>query len=218
MFQPELSCPDRRLDGAAPAAARPTHRDFRGLQPNARVGRHFPATLPGLVCGNGYKKTRSFVINRHGPSLNTLRELIFGEAHMRKFAIVAASMLVLVSNPVTAQETGDTVKSIVDQLVPKDADNSPKGGAQPVLTLQAVTTDEIVNRLGFSPSRSLENLPKAAKLPFVKGRESELLEALRGLPSMQVAVAFQGASDALAPEAGALLSDSGSGSGGRQTR
>ena len=77
------------------------------------------------------------------------------------------------------------------------------------MTLQSVTKDEIVDRLSFSPSRSLESSPKPTKLPFVKGQEYELLAALKGMPSMQVAVAFQYLSHALAPEAGALLSDLG---------
>ena len=44
---------------------------------------------------------------------------------------------------------------------------------------------------------------------MIKGHKSEVINAIRGLPSMQVAVAFQGASDALAPESGALLGDLG---------
>ena len=98
---------------------------------------------------------------------------------------------------------------MIDQLVPKGAENPPNDGSGSVLTLQSVTKDEIVDRLSFSPSRSLQSSPKPTKLPLVKGQESELLAALKGMPSMQVAVAFQGASDALAPEAGALLSDLG---------
>ena len=128
---------------------------------------------------------------------------------MRKFGIVATSALILASYPAIAQEGNNSVKTMIDQLVPKGAENSPNDGSESVLTLQSVTKDEIVNRLSFSPSRSLQSSPKAGKLPLVKGQETELLEAVRGLPSMQVAVAFQGASDALAPEAGALLSDLG---------
>ncbi len=49
-----------------------------------------------------------------------------------------------------------------------------------------------------------------AKLPVtIEGHESEVMDAIKGLPSMLVAVAFQGASDALAPESGALLGDLG---------
>jgi outer membrane protein OmpA-like peptidoglycan-associated protein len=128
---------------------------------------------------------------------------------MHKFGIIATSAFVLASHPSIAQERNDTVKTMIDQLVPKGAENPPNDGSGSVLTLQSVTKDEIVDRLSFSPSRSLESSPKPTKLPFVKGQESELLAALKGMPSMQVAVAFQGASDALAPEAGVLLSDLG---------
>src|SRR5271168_2579035 len=128
---------------------------------------------------------------------------------MHKFGIIATSAFVLASHPSIAQEGNDSVKTMIDQLVPKGAEKPPNDGSGSVLTLQSVTKDEIVDRLSFSPSRSLESSPKPTKLPFVKGQESELLAALKGMPSMQVAVAFQGASDALAPEAGALLSDLG---------
>src|SRR3984957_2979535 len=128
---------------------------------------------------------------------------------MHKFGIIATSAFVLASHPSIAQERNDSVKTMIDQLVPKGAENPPNDGSGSVLTLQSVTKDEIVDRLSFSPSRSLESSPKPTKLPFVKGQESELLAALKGMPSMQVAVAFQGASDALAPEAGVLLSDLG---------
>ena len=128
---------------------------------------------------------------------------------MHKFRIIATSAFVLASHPSIAQEGNNSVKTMIDQLVPKGAENPPNDGSGSVLTLQSVTKDEIVDRLSFSPSRSLESSPKPTKLLFVKGQESELLAALKGMPSMQVAVAFQGASDALAPEAGALLSDLG---------
>ena len=128
---------------------------------------------------------------------------------MHKFGIIATSAFVLASHPSIAQEGNDSVKTMIDQLVPKGAENPPNDGSGSVLTLQSVTKDEIVDRLSFSPSRSLQSSPKPTKLPFVKGQENELLAALKGMPSMQVAVAFQGASDALAPEAGALLSDLG---------
>jgi outer membrane protein OmpA-like peptidoglycan-associated protein len=126
---------------------------------------------------------------------------------MHRFGIIATGAFILASSPTIAQAGDVSVRTMIDQLVPKGAETSLNDGSGSVLTVQSVTKDEIVDRLSFSPSRSLQSSPKAAKLPLVKGQETELLEALRGMPSMQVAVAFQGASDALAPEAASLLSD-----------
>ena len=85
---------------------------------------------------------------------------------MHKFGIVATSAFILASHPSIAQEGNDSVKTMIDQLVPKGAENPPNDGSGSVLTLQSVTKDEIVDRLSFSPSRSLESSPKPTKLAF----------------------------------------------------
>src|SRR5271154_5616269 len=103
---------------------------------------------------------------------------------MHKFGIIATSAFILASNPTVAQEGNESVKIMIDQLVPKGVDNSANDGSGPVLSLQTVTEDEIVNRLSFSPGRSLQSSSRVANLPLVKGQESDLLEALRGMPSM----------------------------------
>jgi outer membrane protein OmpA-like peptidoglycan-associated protein len=124
---------------------------------------------------------------------------------MRKTGLLALGLFLSVSSVALAQ-SADNVNDMINKLVPKEATPALAPEVETVLTVQTATKDEILSRLGFSASRSLGKAPVQAQLPpFVKGRETELLAALKPLPSIQVAVAFQGASDALAPDAGALL-------------
>jgi hypothetical protein len=124
---------------------------------------------------------------------------------VKKYRFLALGALLLASTAAVAQST-DGVNGIVNQLLPADAHGADSEASSVVLTIQAATRSELLDRLGFSGVRSLGNPAPAVKLPpLVKGNETELLLAIRALPSVQVAVAFQGASDALAPEANALL-------------
>ncbi len=116
-----------------------------------------------------------------------------------------ASLLatVMFAAPAFAQDAGN----MVDQLLPATATPPAAAADAPVFSVQSATKSEMVGRLGSAMlTRSID--PKTAKarsLVLGQGHEAEDLAALRPLPSMQVAVAFQGASDALAPESGALL-------------
>jgi outer membrane protein OmpA-like peptidoglycan-associated protein len=106
-----------------------------------------------------------------------------------------------------AQDSSSKVNSFIKDLAP--ATGSDAGSIQ-VIPVPAATESKIVGRLAWSESRSVGGSATAAKLPAtVKGHESEVMDAITGLPSMQVAVAFQGATDALATESGALLGDLG---------
>jgi outer membrane protein OmpA-like peptidoglycan-associated protein len=123
---------------------------------------------------------------------------------MKRTAVLALGVALLASTSVFAQSPPD-VSDMINQLVPADAKTAPTETGDSVLTVQGASRDEIVKRLGFSATRSIGTQPGAPLPPFTKGREVEVLRALNGRPSVQVAVAFQGASDALAPESGALL-------------
>src|SRR6202166_3616848 len=123
---------------------------------------------------------------------------------MKRTAVLALGVALLASTSVFAQSAPD-VSDMITQLVPADAKTAPTDIGDSVLTVQGASRDEIVKRLGFSETRSIGTQPGAPLPPFTKGREGEVLRALNGRPSIQVAVAFQGASDALAPESGALL-------------
>ena len=123
---------------------------------------------------------------------------------MKRTAVLALGVALLASTSVFAQSPPD-VSDMINQLVPADAKTAPTETGDSVLTVQGASRDEIVKRLGFSATRSIGTQPGAPLPPFTKGREVEVLRALNGRPSIQVAVAFQGASDALAPESGALL-------------
>ena len=123
---------------------------------------------------------------------------------MKRTAVLALGVALLASTSVFAQSPPDA-SDMINQLVPADAKTAPTDIGDSVLTVQGASRDEIVKRLGFSATRSIGTQPGAPLPPFTKGREVEVLRALNGRPSIQVAVAFQGASDALAPESGALL-------------
>jgi outer membrane protein OmpA-like peptidoglycan-associated protein len=124
---------------------------------------------------------------------------------MRKTGLLALGLFLSVSSVALAQST-DNANDMINKLVPSEATPALAPEVETVLTVQTATKNEILGRLGFSASRSLGKAPAPAQLPpFAKGRETELLAALKPLPSVQVAVAFQGASDALAPDAGPLL-------------
>src|SRR5271163_690003 len=123
---------------------------------------------------------------------------------MKRTAVLAFGVALLASTSVFAQSPPD-VSDMINQLVPADAKTAPTLTGESVLTVQGASKDEIVRRLGASATRSIGTQPGAPLPSFTKGREVEVLRALNGRPSVQVAVAFQGASDALAPESGALL-------------
>jgi hypothetical protein len=119
---------------------------------------------------------------------------------------IAGSWFFLSVSSVALAQSADNANDMINKLVPKEATPVLAPEVETVLTVQTATKSEILSRLGFSASRSLGKAPAQTQLPpFVKGRETELLAALKPLWSIQVAVAFQGASDALAPDAGALL-------------
>jgi outer membrane protein OmpA-like peptidoglycan-associated protein len=122
-------------------------------------------------------------------------------------ALLGASVGALFFAVAQAQESPARIDSIIDKLAPSTPGAS---GSSDVLSVQAATESEIVGRLAGSESRSIGPAPADLKLPEpTTGLEAKVMQAIRGLPSMQVSVAFQGASDALAPESGALLDDLG---------
>ncbi len=115
--------------------------------------------------------------------------------------------LLLSSSVLALAQTADNANDMIKKLVPVEAATSAGTDPDPILSTQVATKDEIVNRLRVAANRSLGKMPAAQLPPFAKGRETEVLTALKALPSVQLAVAFQGASDALAPESGALLGE-----------
>ena len=48
---------------------------------------------------------------------------------MHKFEIIATSAFVLAWHPSIAQQGNDSVKTMIDQLVPKGAENPPNDGS-----------------------------------------------------------------------------------------
>jgi outer membrane protein OmpA-like peptidoglycan-associated protein len=98
---------------------------------------------------------------------------------------------------------------MIRQLLPVDTITlapSKKAGSSTV-ELSLATKDEILRRLApVGASRGIDpHVVRIQKLSFVPGHEAETLTKLSTFPSIQVAVSFQGSSDALSPEAGALL-------------
>ena len=124
---------------------------------------------------------------------------------MAKFSSLQAGLLasVVLVLPAFAGDADDMIK----QLLPTKAGKPVAPVEPPVLSVQAATKDEIIGRLGSDLlARSVD--PKVRprqSILLAQGHEAEALSTLRALPSMQVAVAFQGSSDALAPESGPLL-------------
>jgi outer membrane protein OmpA-like peptidoglycan-associated protein len=124
---------------------------------------------------------------------------------LRNYRFLASSAILFLSASAFAQSPGN-VDDMVNQLLPAAAKAGSPASADSVLTVQTATKDEIISRLDLSGSRSLGAQGRSVTLSLLTpGHEAEALTALKPLPSMQVAVAFQGASDALAPEAGALI-------------
>jgi len=121
---------------------------------------------------------------------------------MNAHRLLALGVFLVAARSAIAASPGD-VDDMIKQLLPADAKPVTPAGSGAVLSVQAATKDEIVNRLSLSANRSLGVGPAAPA--FVKGREAEVLHALGAFPSMEVAVAFQGGSDALAPDSGSLL-------------
>jgi outer membrane protein OmpA-like peptidoglycan-associated protein len=126
---------------------------------------------------------------------------------MFKNQFLGASLISISVSLAYAQDSPSRVDSFIEHLAPS---TSSDPGSTGVIPVQAATESEIVGRLAWSEPRSVGGSTAAVRLPvIITGHESEVVGAIRGLPSMQVAVAFQGDSDALAPESGALLGDLG---------
>ncbi len=126
---------------------------------------------------------------------------------MTRSVLFGVSISALFLAAALAQESPPRVDNMIDKLAPSTLGAS---GSADVLSVQAATETEILGRLAGSESRSVGTAPTDLKLPVpTKELEAKVMQAIKGLPSMQVAVAFQGASDALAPESGALLGDLG---------
>jgi hypothetical protein len=110
-------------------------------------------------------------------------------------ALLSSALIV----PAFAQSSASD--DMIKQLLP----------AQPhsigILGVKAATKDEIIQRLGQpSLTRSLgSSFGTETPLVLGPGHEAEALIKLHDLPSVQIAAAFQGSSDALAPESSALL-------------
>jgi outer membrane protein OmpA-like peptidoglycan-associated protein len=98
---------------------------------------------------------------------------------------------------------------LIRQLLPVENTPNTMGVVPPaVIELNLATKDEILKRLAASSgaSRSVgPQLTRAERINLAPGHEAEALSLLGKLPSVQVAVSFQGNSDALSPEAGILL-------------
>ena len=96
---------------------------------------------------------------------------------------------------------------MINQLLPAGAKPAASAEAAPaVLSVQAATKDQIVSLLGTPVASRSIGASGTPPLVLGPGHEGQNLAVLRNLPSMQVAVAFQGGSDALSPDAGAVLS------------
>ena len=100
---------------------------------------------------------------------------------MRKTGLLALGLFLSVSSVALAQST-DNANDMINKLVPSEATPALAPEVETVLTVQTATKNEILGRLGFSASRSLGKAPAPAQLPpFAKGRETELLAALKPL-------------------------------------
>ena len=122
---------------------------------------------------------------------------------MKGFGLLISGVIFLAASGAIAQTTSD---DILKQLAPAQTKDLVGGHTEPVLAIQDATKDEFVARLGSSSTRNLGAPTAPQPLPaFVKGHEAEVLAAIKDLPSAQVAISFQGTTDALTPEAGTLL-------------
>jgi outer membrane protein OmpA-like peptidoglycan-associated protein len=115
---------------------------------------------------------------------------------MRRILLSGVALISLLSVAAYADSATTDVNSMVDQLAPK-ADAAPPSSA--VLTVKTATELNVVERLQLSPSRAVGAAAQAIRLPSPeRGHELEILHALAGRPAIEVAVDFQGGSDALA--------------------
>ena len=114
---------------------------------------------------------------------------------MRRILLSGVALISLLSVEAYADSATTDVNSMVDQLAPK-ADAAPPSSA--VLTVKTATELNVVERLQLSPSRAVGGAAQAIRLPSPeRGHELEILHALAGRPAIEVAVDFQGGSDAL---------------------
>jgi outer membrane protein OmpA-like peptidoglycan-associated protein len=117
---------------------------------------------------------------------------------MRRILLSGVALISLLSASAYADSATTDVNSMVDQLAPK-ADAAPPSSA--VLTVQTATEINVVERLQVSASRAVGGAAQAVRLPSPeRGHELEILRSLAGRPAIEVAVNFQGGSDALAQE------------------
>src|SRR5260221_12996771 len=121
------------------------------------------------------------------------------------FKHLAAALLIALAGaqaPAFAQQADDLVRQLLPADAPQDA------GSSSVMELKLANSEEILKRLTLplTATRSINgkiNPPR--RIVIGQGREAETLASLHSFQSLQVAVAFQGSSDALSPEAGPLL-------------
>ena len=127
---------------------------------------------------------------------------------LRKFkrAILASSVAALVLSPHLHAEDLNS-DSIIRQLLPKDpTPSTPLLGPTPV-DVGTLTSADVLTRLSPGEGRSLgATTQHPASVRLVDGREADTLASIQAFPSMQIAVAFQGSSDALAPDSTVLIS------------
>ena len=122
---------------------------------------------------------------------------------MRRLFLSGVALFALMSAEAFAGDASGDVNDMIDQLAPK-AETGPKPAA--VLKPETATEQTIVDYLDASPSRAVGPAAAALKIPSpTSGHEPQILQAITGRPELQVAVNFQGESDALAPDAGDLL-------------
>src|ERR1700722_13280794 len=113
---------------------------------------------------------------------------------MKGFGLLISGVIFLAASGAIAQTTSD---DILKQLAPAQTKDLVGGHTEPVLAIQDATKDEFVARLGSSSTRNLGAPTAPQPLPaFVKGHEAEVLAAIEDLPSAQVAISFQGTTDA----------------------
>jgi outer membrane protein OmpA-like peptidoglycan-associated protein len=121
---------------------------------------------------------------------------------MKRLALLASGVALLTASAAFAQTSDDLLK----QLAPAQTNDASQSLSGSLLSLQTATKEEFIARLTSSPARNLgATSPPRTFPPLSRGHEGELSNAVRNLPSAQVAVAFQGSSDALSPEASAML-------------
>ena len=122
---------------------------------------------------------------------------------MRRFLLSGVALVAVLCAAAYADDATTDVNSMVDQLAPKAEANSPSSA---VLSVKSATEQMIVERLQTATTRSVGGAAQAIRLPSPgRGHELEILRSIAGRPALQVAVDFQGGSDALAPESTELL-------------